>query len=962
MFSTINSGLSSSAQALSVTANNLANSNTVGFKNSSINFADVFANDPAANQKTAVGVGVQTTAVSPIMSQGAITSTGRVTDLAITGQGFFVLEAPKSNTNWIPPANIPTFNGTNLQAGNWQPPVPDPINPISNYNGEMLPVGTYTAPDLPNLEVRIKYNIEFENGNFDDTTASISGNVTSIPGWDIYRTQVSLGQNNALGTSSIGGYPTPIDQTGPVDNGNPLFFRDDNTNQPNISFNAAFSNGSVRLYSIGESVNGNDIIHGPYIISKEPVYIAENAKIEFDWKAQNGGDWYDVYGYLLDVDTGETKELLNQSGEVIDWTHQSNTVDKSGNYKFVFVSGTYDKSGLKWTGASLYIDNISITGNSPPINSDDSYSISIDSTNIDSGGPVVEKLDDLSSYVDENGNTISIEFNNPTGPWAWSYEILKDGNIVQTGTWNRSETGIKIAQYNLPAIEPASVNTPGLDTNWTFDSINGNCSNVFICSAGQGSNAHDGFAGKDSYISFGNGGTAGQRYLTINDLDLVKRASVSFDVIRGSNGNGGQSPDAGEDLIVEYSLDGTNFTAIATIEHSDLSLNNWSRKTFNLPPEAQTSSTTVRFLQPASSGAEFDHWGISDIIFDPIIVPPPPEPASSASAAGATYTWTASSISGTAKGVFLNSEGSGSTENDGFSGRSAYISFGLGGETGERFITFDQLDTRQKEFLKFDIIKGSDINGGQSPNLNEGLKLLYSTNGQDFTELASFDENSIVYDDWTSIRIPLPKEAKSASTTFKFYQPQTSGPGYDHWGLYNIEFTDIPKPAEDNSLYYTRAGNFQVDKEGYVTNSQGLRLLGKDLIDNNDLVPIRIPISEERLVDGINIDPKGVVSVTFSDGSVEKRYQVSLASFANDRGLKPIGNTMYKESMYSGQARYSDSGTNGMGNLMSGSLEQSNTDITAELMLMMKAQQAFSSNSRMLQTYVDMASRLTDKI
>jgi flagellar basal body rod protein FlgG len=962
VFSTINSGLSTSSQALSVTANNLANVNTVGFKESRINFADVFANDPTANQKTAVGVGAQTTSVERVMSQGAITSTGRVTDLAITGQGFFVLGSADRELNPIPHANIPAFNGTNLQAGNWEPPVPDPINPITSFNGENLPTGSYTSPDLPDLQVRIKYNIEFENGDFTDTTASTNGTITSIPGWEIYKNQISLGQGSSLGISSIAGFPTPIDNSLPTLNGQTLFANDDDTIQNDISFNSEVANGTVRLYSSGTSVNGNDIIHGPYLVSKDPVYIASGANVDFDWKAQNGGDWYDVYGYLLNVDNGKTVELLNSTGDVTDWINKPTQIPESGNYKFVFVSGTYDESGGRWTGASLYIDNISITGNSPPINSDDTYSVSVDGLGIDAGGPVAEKTDDLSSYIDENGNTVSVEFSNPSGPWGWSYEILKDGAIVQSGTWNRTETGIKLAQYTLPAIEPTSVDTASTSTNWSFDNISGECSNVFMCGSGSGTNAHNGFSGKDNYISFGNGGNAGQRYLSLNDLDLQKRASVSFDVIRGNNANGGQSPDSGEDLLLEYSIDGTNYVPFSTIEYNDLSLDDWSRKTVSLPSEAQTASTSIRFRQPASSGPEFDHWGLSDIVFDPIIIPPPPEPASSDSTDGESYSWTAGEINGSAKGVFLNSEGTGSTDNDGFSGRSSYISFGLGGDTGERFLTVDNLDTRLKEYLKFDIIKGTDANGGQSPNAQEGLKLLYSTDGQNFIELASFDENSIVYDNWTSIKIALPVGARTENTTFKFLQSQTSGPGYDHWGLYNVEFTDFPKKPVDNSLYYTRAGNFQVDKEGYITNAQGLRLLGKDLLNSQDLAPVRIPLSEDRLVDGIAIDPKGFVSVSFSDGTVETNFQVSLANFSNDSGLKPVGNTMFKESIYSGKPRYGDAGTNGMGNLMSGSLEQSNTDITAELMLMMKAQQAFSGNSRMLQTYVDMASRLTDKI
>ena len=47
---------------------------------------------------------------------------------------------------------------------------------------------------------------------------------------------------------------------------------------------------------------------------------------------------------------------------------------------------------------------------------------------------------------------------------------------------------------------------------------------------------------------------------------------------------------------------------------------------------------------------------------------------------------------------------------------------------------------------------------------------------------------------------------------------------------------------------------------------------------------------------------------------------------------------------------------------MTATLEQSNTDIAAELLTMLKSQQNYNGNARMLQTYVETASRLTDKI
>jgi flagellar hook protein FlgE len=98
MLSVVMSGLNAAQKQLEVTSNNVANAGTVGFESSQASFADVFANDPSANPKTAVGSGVVTAAVQRSTAQGSMTTTGNVTNLAITGSGFFVVSPPGSTS------------------------------------------------------------------------------------------------------------------------------------------------------------------------------------------------------------------------------------------------------------------------------------------------------------------------------------------------------------------------------------------------------------------------------------------------------------------------------------------------------------------------------------------------------------------------------------------------------------------------------------------------------------------------------------------------------------------------------------------------------------------------------------------------------------------------------------------------------------------------------------------------
>ena len=84
------SGINAAQKDLNVTANNIANVNTTGFKESRAEFADVYANSIFVNAKTQVGNGVATAAVAQQFHQGALQFTNNALDLAIQGNGFFV--------------------------------------------------------------------------------------------------------------------------------------------------------------------------------------------------------------------------------------------------------------------------------------------------------------------------------------------------------------------------------------------------------------------------------------------------------------------------------------------------------------------------------------------------------------------------------------------------------------------------------------------------------------------------------------------------------------------------------------------------------------------------------------------------------------------------------------------------------------------------------------------------------
>ncbi|MGE5526870.1 MAG: flagellar hook protein FlgE [Rhodospirillaceae bacterium] len=83
------SGLNAASKSLDVIGNNVANANTVGFKMSEAEFADVFANSLNGSGGTQVGIGTTVRAVSQQFTQGNITVTNNPLDIAINGKGFY---------------------------------------------------------------------------------------------------------------------------------------------------------------------------------------------------------------------------------------------------------------------------------------------------------------------------------------------------------------------------------------------------------------------------------------------------------------------------------------------------------------------------------------------------------------------------------------------------------------------------------------------------------------------------------------------------------------------------------------------------------------------------------------------------------------------------------------------------------------------------------------------------------
>ncbi len=101
---------------------------------------------------------------------------------------------------------------------------------------------------------------------------------------------------------------------------------------------------------------------------------------------------------------------------------------------------------------------------------------------------------------------------------------------------------------------------------------------------------------------------------------------------------------------------------------------------------------------------------------------------------------------------------------------------------------------------------------------------------------------------------------------------------------------------------------------------------------------------------GLEIDNTGVAFARFTNGQALALGQVAMAGFTNPNGLQPLGDTGWAETFSSGQPTLSEPGTAGLGLIQSGALEDSNVEITEQLVNMIVAQRNFQANAQVIQT------------
>ncbi|QIB51621.1 flagellar hook protein FlgE [Pseudomonas sp. OIL-1] len=101
---------------------------------------------------------------------------------------------------------------------------------------------------------------------------------------------------------------------------------------------------------------------------------------------------------------------------------------------------------------------------------------------------------------------------------------------------------------------------------------------------------------------------------------------------------------------------------------------------------------------------------------------------------------------------------------------------------------------------------------------------------------------------------------------------------------------------------------------------------------------------------GLEINDEGLLVARYTNGQTKVQGQLALASFANQQGLSPLGKTAWAQSSESGEPVIGKPGAGTLGRVQSGALEQSNVDLSEQLINLIVAQRNYQANSKTIQT------------
>jgi flagellar basal-body rod protein FlgG len=171
---------------------------------------------------------------------------------------------------------------------------------------------------------------------------------------------------------------------------------------------------------------------------------------------------------------------------------------------------------------------------------------------------------------------------------------------------------------------------------------------------------------------------------------------------------------------------------------------------------------------------------------------------------------------------------------------------------------------------------------------------------------------------------------------------QQTGNSFD-WAIEGDGFFQLDN---NGTTVYTRAGNFKVNKDGVLCNTEGLKLTPE------------VSIPQDAVT--FTLDSGGTWTAADENGNALATGRIELAKFINSAGLSSIGRNLFEKTDGSGEPVTGNPGENGFGTTSQHFLEMSNVNVIDEMVKMIVGQRAYEINSKSIMTADNMLSMINN--
>ena len=241
---------------------------------------------------------------------------------------------------------------------------------------------------------------------------------------------------------------------------------------------------------------------------------------------------------------------------------------------------------------------------------------------------------------------------------------------------------------------------------------------------------------------------------------------------------------------------------------------------------------------------------------------------------------------------------------------------------------------------------------------SRGSITMPSGGGIDFTDTGTFNSATSV----NSV------DGNGKDVVVTFYFQKTDAEAWDIYATANGAAVGGEPPVRVTQLSFPPTGaaptgvdpNFTFDiPAGAVVNGVGTLPINGVGLDLSAFTQFAAPFGLTQLdqdgygagaLTGLVVEQSGLVRANYSNGRSRDVGQIELATFANLNGLRPLGGNEWARTLDSGEAVLGIPGSGNLGKLQTSALEDSNVDLTSELVAMMVSQRVYQANAQTIKT------------